>query len=107
MQAPVPYPVPGGQFAIAATTLFTVPSQSPMTVQITLVNVNALARTFNLYLTRAGASASQRLAPKDCSLASNAMYETNILSVFPGDSISQDCSAEVSIDYTISAFQYL
>lgn len=106
MLFPSPLPVPGSQLPAGTAVLFTV-TNAPTQISVLVVNTHAATQTFNLYITRVGASTSQSVVPVNSSLITGAMYETSPLNLFVGDSVSGDASVATALDYTITALQFL
>ena len=108
MTFPSPIAVPGGQLGTAANGVLFVASFGLFRVEaISVVNTDAGAQTFNLYIRRSGASAAQRVTPVNTSLPTGAMWESGPLTLTTGDQLEGDASVAAKLDYNITITSYV
>ena len=92
-----------GQLPAAKATLYTCPVGKTAAGKITLVNTDAVARTFNIYVNKSGAS--RRVSSKDQSLDPGGMWVSGVRTLEVGDLIEGDASAATVVDYVIDGFE--
>lgn len=93
------------QLPNAKTTLYTCPAGKTCSFKVSYVNVDASARTVNLYIKRSGSS-SRRVIPKDLTMsAGDAMHygdDDDPHELSAGDIIEGDASAAATVDALIT-----